>query len=320
MRRGDRVASQELNTTSGEIAVLGSVNMDLVLQCERLPRPGETARATEFLEVCGGKGANQAVAAARLGSNVNMLAAVGTDAFADRLVDNFVDQRVGVDFVERMSGSSGVAVVAVQEDGENSILISSGANGLVTAEWVRQRRAAIASSDMLMLQLEIPIEAVIEATRIAKSAGVMVMLDPAPVVLPWPEELFQVDVLCPNVHEAASILGTPITNSSDAERAARTLVAKGCRTAVITMGDQGVVCCREAETICIPAIQTKVVDTTAAGDSFAGAFAVAWLRTGDLEGALRFACAAGSLAASRLGAQAGMGTWQEVQSLVDSMD
>lgn len=298
------------------ITVVGSINMDLVVRCASLPQRGETVLATSSAEVCGGKGANQAVAAARAGGQVSMVGRVGDDSFAGRLVTNLHDERIGCDLIEATSGcSSGVAIVAVEQSGQNSIMVVPGANGRVTADDVRAARQTIESSSILLVQLEIPLDAVKAAVEIAQQAGVRVVLDPAPVPSVLPPELFRVDVLCPNETEASVLAGMPVNSTDSAEAAARRLHELGARQVAITLGEQGTMVFDGTAATLVAPFAITAVDTTAAGDAFAGAFAVRWAAGASLLEAVSFANAAGALAASREGAQPGMATREEIERL-----
>ena len=303
-----------------DIAVVGSINMDLVIRCATLPEPGETILAESSVEVCGGKGANQAVAAARAGGNVTMIGRVGDDAFAGRLVNNLRHEQICSDAVritERCA--SGVAIVAVEQSGQNSIMVVPGANGHVDVEDVHTSREVISASHVVLLQLEIPAAAVLASIKIAREAGVRVILDPAPALRDWPIDLFNVDVLCPNESEAATLLGCPIGSLEDAAAGARRLHQLGVRHAVITLGSRGTMVCEGGSPRLIQPFRVTAVDTTAAGDAFAGALAVRWSEGASFFEAVRFANAAGALTASQQGAQASHGRSRRNRRTVERM-
>ena len=277
--------------------------MDLVVRCTHLPMPGETVTAGSLTEVPGGKGANQAVAAARSGGQVHMIACVGDDGFGPKLLKNLTDQSVNCDNVSVIENSeSGIAIVAVERSGENSIMVVPGANGRITAQQVSGFAETIRQSDVLMVQLEIPMDVVLEGVRIAKAAGVKVILDPAPA-RHLPDELFDVDLICPNESEAALLSGQTVKSVDEATDVAKSLHQKGARAVAITLGAQGTLLSDDEGTEAIRSIKTQAVDTTAAGDAFAGALAVRWSETGCLREAIRWANVAGALAASGMGAQ-----------------
>lgn len=299
-----------------KVTVLGSINMDLVVACDRIPQPGETVLAKSAVEVSGGKGANQAVAASRAGAEVSLIGRVGDDVFRDRLLKSLRQQNIDLQAVQTTNDCScGLAIISVETSGQNAITVIPGANNQVTVADVVASRRTIESSDILMVQLELPIDAVIEAIRIARRAGVRVILDPAPAPQEWPDELLQVDLLCPNESEAAALVGHTVCDFPSAESAARTLHDRGATNVAITMGSQGTLLLHQDQTEMFLAYPVDVVDTTAAGDAFAGALAVHWAQTDNLRQAVEFANAAGALAASNHGAQPSMGTRQEIENL-----
>lgn len=299
---------------STKVAVLGSINMDLVVRCARLPDRGETILAQEAAEVCGGKGANQAVQAALAGAAATMIGRVGDDAIADRLLQNLERHGVDTQFVSRSQGcGSGLAIVAVERSGENSILVVPGANGLVSVEDVDAAAMAIENADILLVQLEIPMSAVLRGIQLAREAGVRVIVDPAPAPRDAPAELLQVDLICPNLSEAGALLGTALRNDEQMlVDAARELQQRGARSVAITLGAAGALLLTGQEPRFVPPIPTPAVDTTAAGDAFAGALAVFWGEGAPLEQAVQWANAAGAISASRAGAQPSMGSRDQI--------
>lgn len=303
-------------STQPQITVLGSINMDLVVRCMDLPRPGETILAESSAEICGGKGANQAVAASRVGGKVRMIGRVGDDAFADVLLKNLMNEGVDCSSVRRTDDcASGLAVVAVESSGQNSIVVVPGANGRLTVDDVAQSRSQIESADVLLVQLEVPVPTILAAVEVAKQANVRVILDPAPAPSHLPEELLTVDVICPNESETAALTGRPVETLSELQAAAEALGESGqCRVA-ITLGERGTMLVESPGNLThIPAVSIEAVDTTAAGDAFAGALAVYWAEGHPLPDAVRFANRAGAIAASRPGAQPGMPYRDEIEA------
>jgi ribokinase len=287
------------------VIVLGSANMDLVATTPRLPGPGETVLGTGFSTVSGGKGANQAIAAARAGGACAFLGAVGDDAFGAELRATLEAAEVDVSALRTVSGPSGVALIAVDERAENTIIVVPGANGKVRALDVVDRRA-IGAADVLLCQLEIPISTVLEGAAYARGAGVRVLLNAAPARVLPPELLDLVDVLVVNEHEAAIIAGSPQVEALLA------LVPQ----VVLTLGAAGAIYAnRTDEPIRVPAPKVDAVDTTAAGDAFTGAFAVAWAEGRPHDEALRWACAAGAVCATRPGASTALPTRAEIDEL-----
>lgn len=292
--------------------------MDLVVRCDRFTHPGETLFAESLTEIPGGKGANQAVAAARAGAQTTMIGCVGNDGFAHRLKQNLVDEQINVDCVQSRSGSSGVAVIAVNDHAENMIYVVPGANKKLTPADVRGFREQIESADVLLLQLEIPIATVIEAVAIARRVGVTTVLDPAPISEPLPDELLNVDILCPNQVEASTIASHPLDTLDDAYEVVSRLLDFGVKQAVITLGSQGAVIANQSEITHIQPHNVEPVDTTAAGDAFAGALATRIALGHSFESAIRFANAAGALASAKAGAQPAMPTDAEIMRLLQS--
>lgn len=301
------------------IAVLGSINMDLVLRCRTLPKPGETILADDVQEIPGGKGANQAVGAARLGAEVHMIGRVGSDAYAERLFHNLKAEGIDTRWVQRTeSCGSGLAIVCVDHQGENAILVAPGANAKVCQADVEHAKEVIRNGDVLMLQLEIPLDTVQFAVQLARSFGTRVVLDPAPAPHTFQDELLDVDVICPNESEAATILGQEIHSDEDALGAVKVLANRGPKWAIITRGAKGIASCWQNEASqLLPAFPVQAVDGTAAGDAFAAAIAVALARGFPPEAALRAACAAGAISASRFGAQPSLPTWPEIEERIN---
>ncbi|MGW0484956.1 ribokinase [Nonomuraea sp. NPDC003214] len=290
------------------ISVFGSANMDLVAYVSQAPRRGETVTGREFRTIPGGKGANQAIAAARAGARVAFLGAVGDDAFGAEMRDTLAGAGVDVALLRQVSGRSGIAHIVVDDDGGNSIIVVPGANGTVAGP-TEEERAVIAASQALLLQLELPMEAVVAAAGAAREAGVPVILTPAPSQ-PLPAALLDaVTLLLPNEHEAADITG-----AADPEAAMDALLER-VDEAVITLGSEGALYGgRTGERLRVPAVKVRAVDTTAAGDTFAGAFAVARAEGREAAGALRFASAAAALSVQREGASTSMPTRAEIDA------
>ena len=291
--------------------------MDLVIRCASLPVPGQTMTAESSQEIPGGKGANQAVAASRAGGDVVMIGRVGDDSMASQLIDNLHSQQVRTDRVLRTQHcASGLAVVAVESSGQNAILVVPAANAKVSVEDVNDAESLLRAADVVLLQLEIPLATVTRAIEIAKDAGVPVILDPAPMPSSLPKEILQVDVLCPNQSEAAALVGYPVETLDDARRAAKDLLGQGVRQAIITMAEQGAVIHDGSSSQWIEPFKIEPVDTTAAGDAFAGALAVRLAEREPLSKAARFAAAAGAIAATRLGAQPAMPSRIEIDQRI----
>jgi len=301
------------------IVVVGSSNTDMVIQLDRIPRPGETILGGNFVMAAGGKGANQAVAAARAGGDVTFVARVGRDMFGDEALAGFEKDGICVDHVVRdKECPSGVALIFVAKDGENSIAVASGANGRLNPADVQKAQRAITSAAVLVMQLETPLPTVLIAAEIAAKAEVPVILNPAPAC-PLSDELLRlVSVLTPNETEAELLTGIPVTDDASAERAADNLLARGVRTVIVTLGPRGAFVASEEFRGLVPGFEVKAVDTTAAGDVFNGALAVALAKQQPWPEAVRFANAAAAISVTRLGAQPSAPKRKEIKQLADS--
>jgi ribokinase len=298
------------------IVVVGSINMDLVSGVSRLPRPGETVTGSDFQEIPGGKGANQAVAAARLGASTVMLGCVGDDAIGRRLHRSLKENHVEIGTVRTAVGtSSGVALITIDACGENTITVIPGANGQLGPADVVAAEASLKVADAILVQLEIPLETVAIAIAVARQHNVRVILDPAPAGDNVSGDLLQVDILCPNAAEAQQLTGVTINSLADASEAVARLAERGVGMPVITLGAQGAVFVSDGRVHHVDSFPVDVVDTTGAGDAFAAALAVALIEGRSHHAAIRFACAAGAIATSRMGAQPAMPSRQEVDSL-----
>lgn len=303
-----------------ETVVVGSLNADLVTRLERFPAPGETVAAVDFAVHPGGKGANQAYAAARLGGRVAMLGCVGRDAYGERLTQSLRSAGVDVSPVNRdAEAPTGLALIALDASGENQIVVVPGANARLTPELVQAHEARIAAAAVVLLQLEVPLDAVLAAARIARDGGATVILDPAPAQ-PLPASLLEyVDFLTPNQSELQTLTGRAVGGHAEqAEQAARSL-ARGRRMRVIVkMGDAGALLVETYGRAFWPALRVEPVDATGAGDAFNAALAVALAEGRPLPEAGRLAVAAGALCVTRAGAQPSMPTRQEVETALRS--
>ncbi len=287
----------------GKIVVLGSLNMDLVVRTERIPRPGETVHGHEFHTVPGGKGANQAAAAARLGAQVEMLGRVGQDAFGDEMLRNLAQQGVGVGHVLRDLAPSGTAMIIVQADGNNAIIVAPGANGAVTLQDVDSATDLLTQAEYLVMQFEVPLPVVRHAIARAAALEVRVVLNPAPAYPVDAAFLQGVYCLVVNEIEAETLTGQAIHDLEAARWAAQALQALGVPIVIITLGAGGALLLAEGAFTHIPARQVQVVDTTAAGDAFIGGLVASLERGLPLPEAVRYATCAGTLATTVLGAQ-----------------
>lgn len=289
---------------SKKIIVVGSSNMDMVVKTHHIPVPGETVLSGSFFMNAGGKGANQAVAVARLGGEVSFISKLGNDVFGKQFFQLFNDEGINTSFLLSDDDyPSGVALITVDQAGENSIVVASGANAHLKISDIASAKEEIADAGILLLQLEIPLETVEYVTDYAHSKGVKVILNPAPAqALPGSllEKLF---ILTPNKTEASMLSGIEVTDVATAKIAAEIIHKKGVKIVVVTMGSLGAVICKNGECFSVPAREVETVDTTAAGDVFNGALAVALSEEKDMKTAVEFACDAAAFSVTRLGAQ-----------------
>jgi len=286
------------------IVVVGSSNMDLVIKTSRIPKPGETILGGEFAMIAGGKGANQAVAAARLGGRVYFVARVGRDPFGDRMLDNFQAEGIATDYVIRdEKRSSGVAIIVVDDSGENSIVVAAGANGALSPADVDKAEEIIAQADSVLLQLEIPIETVMRTVELAAKHGTRVILDPAPARELDYSLLSKIDIITPNETEAEILTGIAGTDEFAARLQATALRNRGVKTVLVTRGKQGSMLDDGNEARVFKTIEVESVDSTAAGDCFNGALAAKLAQGADLSEAINFASRAAAISTTRLGAQ-----------------
>lgn len=301
--------------TDIKIVVVGSSNMDLVVKTPRVPALGETVLGGDFLMVPGGKGANQAVAAARLGAHVHFVARLGDDLFGRQSLANF--EKVGVETAHvtvTADVASGVALITVDAAGNNVIVVAPGANSVLSSDDVKRAEAEIHTAGAVVAPLEVPIEAVTCAAHLAHEAGVPLILDPAPAVELHRDLLKRVSVLTPNETEARILTGVEVTDESSAQRAAERLLASGVQAAVVTMGAQGYLLADGDSMEFVRAIPVDAVDATAAGDAFTGSLAVGLAQGQSLRDAAAFAARVAALSATKMGAQSSMPSRQEVEA------
>ncbi|PKH78754.1 ribokinase [Pseudomonas sp. Choline-02u-1] len=297
------------------VVVIGSLNMDLVTRAPRLPRGGETLIGHSFATVSGGKGANQAVAAARLGARVAMIGCVGNDDYGVQLREALLTEHIDCRAVSVVEGCSGVALIVVDDNSQNAIVIVAGANGAMTPAVIDRFDAVLQTADVVICQLEIPDATVGHALKRARELGKTVILNPAPASRPLPADWFAaIDYLIPNESEAAALSGLAVDSLQTAETAATHLIAMGAGKVIVTLGAQGSLFANGEGFEHFPAATVKAVDTTAAGDTFVGGFAAA-LASGKSEAeAIRYGQIAAALSVTRAGAQPSIPTMSEVQA------
>lgn len=286
------------------IVVIGSSNTDMVIQTDHLPLPGETILGGEFFMNAGGKGANQAVAAARLEGQVTFVCKTGTDIFGQQALELFQQEgiKTGYVFTDNVN-ASGVALITVDKNGENCIAVASGANATLSKEDVRQAEEEIKNASIVLVQLEIPLQTVIHVCSIAAKHKIPVVLNPAPACS-LPEEIYQnISIITPNETEAEILTGIKTIDNDSALKAGQVLLNKGVKTVIITLGSKGAMIISKDGSQSIEAPAVQAVDTTAAGDVFNGALCVALAERQSMESAVAFACQAASISVTRLGAQ-----------------
>ncbi len=296
------------------VLVIGSLNADLVVKSPRFPQPGETISGDDLQIIPGGKGANQAVAAARQGVKTTMVGRVGSDSFGPFLVDNLKSNNVDTSQVLKTDSATGTAIIVVDANGQNSIVLSPGANGMVTPADVDS--ASFSNSGLLLLQLEIPTPTVLRAAQRAREHGMQVILNPAPAKSLPAELLSNVDILIPNESELALLTGLPVTDASSAEVAAKEILKQGVKTVIVTLGSKGALLVTATQVKHVDTYKVNVVDTTAAGDAFIGGFASSLLSGKSLEDSVRYGCACGALATTKFGAQPSLPTKDEVETFI----
>ncbi|MEI6290539.1 MAG: ribokinase [Chloroflexota bacterium] len=305
-------------STKQKVMIVGSYNTDLAVRTPHIPVGGETIMGSGFVIGPGGKGANQAVAAARLGADTSMLVKLGKDIFGDQAAANLVKEGVRSENLLRSTEEpTGAAFIIVDQNGENIIVVAGGANNSLSVDDVEKARPQIQQAKVLLLQLEVPLETVTRAVEIAHSAGVKVILNPAPGRNLDANLLAMVDVLTPNETEAQIITGMPVVSVQQAEAAGKKLISQGVGVVVITMGGKGSLVVSKDIVKHMPGYPVTVVDTTGAGDAFSGALAVALSEDLQLEDAVKFATAAAALQVTRFGTAPAMPYRQEVVDFLE---
>jgi ribokinase len=301
------------------LLVVGSINLDLVASARRIPLPGETVSGNTFNTFPGGKGANQAVAAGRLGAPVSMIGCIGNDAFGTQLRASLESAGVDTKAVEVVPTSSGIALITTAEDGQNAIVVVPGANGELSPRELEKHLALIHDAGIILAQLEIPLETIELLATIARRENIPLILDPAPARALPSSLLASVDWLTPNETETLTLLQRSATelSSNEVEDAAQQLLNQGCRNVLLKLGERGCyVALGNGERMPVPAYRVKAIDTTAAGDAFNGAFATALLRGSDPVASVKYAAAVAAISVTRHGAQPSMPTQAEVETFL----
>ncbi|MCD6397554.1 MAG: ribokinase [Spirochaetaceae bacterium] len=295
-----------------KIVVLGSMNMDLTILADPFPNKGETVTGSDYAQIPGGKGANQAVAAGRMGSDISFISACGNDEFGVTLIDELQKSNVNTANIAQLGIHTGIALIVREGDGDNRIILAAGANGEIRPSMVESLKGVIEESDYLLLQLEIPLETVEYAVSIAKKAGTTVILDPAPAVKLPDSLLKNIDFLLPNEHELDIVLGS---ESGSLSEKADILLKKRVGTLILTEGKKGITILSKSGELKIKAPDLPPVDTTAAGDTFAGVLAYGLANDWELTKAAEFAVNAASLSVTKVGAQSSIPWLKEVEAI-----
>ncbi|WP_028021763.1 ribokinase [Enterovibrio calviensis] len=300
-----------------KLVVLGSVNADHVLQVPSFPRPGETLHGRNYQVIPGGKGANQAVAAARLNADIGFIACVGDDAFGINIRESFRLDGINISGIKMQPNCpTGIAMIQVSDSGENSICLSAEANDYLTADAISDDLASIANAQYLLMQLETPLEGIERAAQVAKENQTKVILNPAPARA-LPDALLQnVDVITPNETEAEALTGITVQCDESAQQAANILHQKGIATVMITLGAKGVWLSQNGVGQLITGFKVEATDTTAAGDTFNGAFVTGLLEEMPIESAIKFAHASAAISVTRFGAQTSIPHREEVEAFL----
>lgn len=297
-----------------QVTVIGSMNMDLVVKTDEIPRIGETLIGNELLQIPGGKGANQAVAMAKLDNNVCFLGMVGKDSFGEGLLKSMTEAGVITKYVDKTEDSTGIAVINVDKQGNNNIVVIPGANGKVDIDYLNRHLDVFKESDILVFQLEIPLETVKEGLKIAKEYGKTTILNPAPAYELDDEIIKNIDILIPNEHEMERLTKVKLIDEESMLKAAAILFEKGIKQIIITLGSKGVMYVNPNEHKHFPAYKVSVVDTTAAGDSFVGGFVSSYIEYKDIEKAINLGQKTAALSIQKMGAQSSLPTREEVEN------
>ena len=296
------------------ICVIGSLNMDLVVNVDTMPKPGQTIIGSNFKEVPGGKGANQAVAMARLNGNVSMIGKVGEDGFGQTLINSLKNDKVDTTYIQTSKRATGVALITVDKNAQNSIVVSPGANFEVKEDDIDNNIEAIKNSDIVVLQLETPLNTIKYALNKAKELNKYTILNPAPAVKLDDEIIKNVDLLTPNETELEILSGVSIETEEDIQKAAQIMIEKGVKELIVTLGSKGSLYINKEKSMFKKAYKVEAVDTTAAGDSYTGALAVALSQDKNIEDAMDFASKVGALSVLKEGAQSSLPTLEDVKN------
>lgn len=303
-----------------KVLVIGSLNMDFVVNVEKAPLPGETINTNNFSLVPGGKGANQAYALGRLGANVSLIGVVGNDEYGKKLIENLKSAKVNTKrIIKSNKSNTGNAFITVDKSGENSIIVVSGANKEISKELIDKNLDMLKQADIIVMQLEVPLEVVLYVAKLGKLLGKVVVVDPAPAKKDMPEELFKyVDIMKPNETELQTITGKNIKSDDDIIKAAKVLITKGVKNVIVTLGAKGSVLVTENDYKRFEALKVKAVDTTAAGDSFTAGLVKSLLDGKSLDDAIKYGHIVSSIVVTKNGAQSSIPTKEEVDKYINA--
>lgn len=298
---------------SSIITVVGSMNMDLVVKTDEIPKIGETLLGNELLQIPGGKGANQGVAIAKLNNHVNFLGMVGKDGFGEELLRSMESSGVNIKHIEKVDDDTGIAVINVDKKGNNNIIVIPGANARVDKEYLNRHYKAFEEAEIVVFQLEIPIETVKEGLRISKRLGKVTILNPAPAHELDDEIISNIDILIPNEHELERMSKVKVNDDASILEAAKVLLKKGIKQIIVTLGSKGVLYVDKESHKVFEAYKVKVVDTTAAGDSFIGGFTSSYAKDKNIESAIEMGQKTAALSIQKIGAQSSLPTREQVE-------
>ena len=296
------------------IAVVGSINMDLVVNTDEIPKIGETLIGNELLQIPGGKGANQGITIAKLKKEMTFLGKVGNDSFGETLLESMGSAGANIDHIEKIDGPSGIAVINVDKEGQNNITVIPGANNEVDTEYILKNKAVFEKAELVLFQLEIPIETVKFSLKLAKEFGKITVLNPAPAQELDDEMIGNIDILIPNEYELERISKVKVTDKDSILKAANVLLGKGVKKLIVTLGSQGVLYIDQQGHEFYKAYKVKVVDTTGAGDSFIGGFVASYVEDGNIGQAIEMGQKVAALCIQKIGAQSSLPTLEEVEN------
>ncbi len=302
-----------------KILVVGSINMDLVVNTDEIPKVGETVLGKSLSQIPGGKGANQAVAIAKVGGYVTFLGKVGHDHFGDFVLKSMKDSGVEINLIEKIDKATGIAVINVDKAGNNNIVVVPGANFCVDTKYLNKNKKAFSEADIVVFQLEIPLVSVKEGLKISKSFNKITILNPAPAFDLDDETISYIDILIPNEHELARMANIEVVDKESMIKAAKVLIKKGVKRIIVTLGSQGVFYIDKDNQKQYPAFKVEVVDTTAAGDSFIGGFSKSYVEDKDIFKAIEIGQITAALSIQKFGAQSSIPNQKEVEDFKKSL-